>query len=559
MAVTFQDKVELIGKYKDKEGFDSLQKAYKFGKNIDSPKLNDAQRNQIKNEIDKLYSELSALIKKEKARESKSSTGAKKKTILGLASEIKKKENITWDKAKAKARMEFQSEKKKAIRAEKTELADFKKSIGKINWLRATTYKKKDKIVSTDIKKDKVIPALPSGKRYPKRGKTTNQYGTFDNSTKKPYWENRANRMDVNQPSKKAKIKLADGGSVDNMYVAVGEKDGYWTILSKPSSKEKSQKLLDLTALPKGEVGKVVSVGDAKSHKLVIGREYLKYAKGGEVESNFEVDDVVYNKKHNTIGIVRMIDDGYGEVKTDADGNVSVDDLEYYNPLKYTHQTEVNIAPSTKKEIEERMLWRPFSSKEYAKGGKIIDQYNDRTPKDIWNNLSVQQREHFLSDHSIEIEDYKNVREGSTTGKERLKWMNSDWDSLDKDVRNRFENHTRQGQYAKGGNTAEGKICYLQFYGDFSESLIDKLYDALEEEGIKVDARKEWHTKGYAEEFMDDKGVDVRFLVSDAKNPARLMKKILYYSKRNMNTFDFSIVEKKAKGGTTKRIKRMGC
>ena len=83
------------------------------------------------------------------------------------------------------------------------------------------------------------------------------------------------------------KGKMAKGGSVDDMYVAVGEKDGYWTILSKPSSKEKSQKLLDLTTLPKGEVGKVVSVEDARSHKLVIGREYLKYAKGGEIaESN---------------------------------------------------------------------------------------------------------------------------------------------------------------------------------------------------------------------------------------------------------------------------------
>jgi len=215
MAVTFQDKVELLGKYKDKEGYETLIQAYKFGKNIDSPKLNDAQRNQIRTNIDTLYKELSAEIKKQKARESKSASGGKKKTILGLASEIRKRDNITWDKAKAKARMEFQSERKQAIREEKQDLADFKKRIGKINFLRATTYTKQGKVVSTDIKKDKVIPALPSGKRYPKRGKTTNGEGTFKNNTKKPYWENRANRMDVNQPSKQAKIKLADGGNID--------------------------------------------------------------------------------------------------------------------------------------------------------------------------------------------------------------------------------------------------------------------------------------------------------------------------------------------------------
>jgi hypothetical protein len=100
------------------------------------------------------------------------------------------------------------------------------------------------------------------------------------------------------------------------------------------------------------------------------------YAKGGEVnehESKFEVDDVVYNKKTKTIGIVRMEDDKHGEVKTDADGNVDVDDLEHYNPLKYAHQGKADVAPSTKKEIEERMLWKPFASKKYGHGGTIAE------------------------------------------------------------------------------------------------------------------------------------------------------------------------------------------
>jgi len=66
MAVTFQDKVTLLGNYKDKEGYETLIQAYKFGKNIDSPKLNDAQRNQIRANIDRLYAELSAQIKKQK-------------------------------------------------------------------------------------------------------------------------------------------------------------------------------------------------------------------------------------------------------------------------------------------------------------------------------------------------------------------------------------------------------------------------------------------------------------------------------------------------------------
>jgi hypothetical protein len=93
-------------------------------------------------------------------------------------------------------------------------------------------------------------------------------------------------------------------------------------------------------------------------------------ADGGEVK--FEVDDVVYHKGYNTIGIVRMAEER-GEVKTDADGNVNVDELEYYNPIKYPKHQSANIAPSTKKEIEDRGLWKPFSDRtsKFAAGGEL--------------------------------------------------------------------------------------------------------------------------------------------------------------------------------------------
>jgi hypothetical protein len=310
MAVTFQDKVTLLGNYKDKEGYETLIQAYKFGKNIDSPKLNDAQRNQIRANIDRLYAELSAQIKKQKSRESKSASGAKKKTVLGLASEIRKRENITWDKAKAKARMEFQSERKKAIREEKQELADFKKTIGKIKFLRATTYKKRGKIVSTDIKKDKVIPALPSGKRYPKRGKTTNGVGTFDNNTKKPYWENRANRMDVNQPSKQAKIKLADGGEMEkplSWYQYETKKVRIaWRGKIQPFGMFKSaEEALDvIQERSKAEPWEMEHYSIVTPNKVIhLGKEYpIRFAKGGEVKNTIDILMTEENKVWDKFG-----------------------------------------------------------------------------------------------------------------------------------------------------------------------------------------------------------------------------------------------------------------
>ena len=79
-------------------------------------------------------------------------------------------------------------------------------------------------------------------------------------------------------------------------------------------------------------------------------------------EGKFKVDDLVYNKRTKTVGIVRMGDDKYGEVKTDADGNVNVDELEKYNPIKNKHQNNAKVAPSTEKEVSKRGLFNPFKN-----------------------------------------------------------------------------------------------------------------------------------------------------------------------------------------------------
>ena len=105
--------------------------------------------------------------------------------------------------------------------------------------------------------------------------------------------------------------KMAKGG-----YVAVAEKDGYWYIISTPSSKENSQKLLDMTTLMRGEVGKVVTIDEAKDYNKVIGREYLEkdgmMAKGGRIR---EFDDVLIISK-NRLGMVEAIADNIYYVTT---------------------------------------------------------------------------------------------------------------------------------------------------------------------------------------------------------------------------------------------------
>jgi hypothetical protein len=212
-----------------------------------------------------------------------------------------KRDNITWDKAKAKAKQEFESDRKKAVREEKQQMAEFKKQVGKIKFVRATT--------KTDIKKDKVLPALPSGKRYPKRGTTTNKWGTFKNNTKRPYWENRANRMDVNQPSKSVYPKLAKGGYV-------GEKTlegGYRTI----EQAEKMKKVFENAVSTKNSEYQLSFVIE-KDNNTKSDIKYLlfkikgnkKLAKGGMTEHGLQVGDKIVmdvqkrvSNMPNTIGV----------------------------------------------------------------------------------------------------------------------------------------------------------------------------------------------------------------------------------------------------------------
>jgi hypothetical protein len=177
---------------------------------------------------------------------------------------------------------------------------------------------------------------------------------------------------------------MAKGGAIENQYEGRTPKD-IWDNLS---IEQRSHFIYDHAEQIEGLKEREFQLGEVrkayKSNYADLDEDIKnrfdnhtregQYAKGGETndyKSKFNVDDVVYNTKEKTIGIVRMADDKHGEVKTDADGNVDVDILEYYNPLIYSHQNDFTIAPSTKKEIEERNLWKPFREEKYSKGGTI--------------------------------------------------------------------------------------------------------------------------------------------------------------------------------------------
>jgi hypothetical protein len=93
----------------------------------------------------------------------------------------------------------------------------------------------------------------------------------------------------------------------------------------------------------------------------------------------------------------------------------------------------------------------------YKDGGAIPNNYEGRTPEDVWNNLSVRQREHFLHDHNQIIVYYVStdpkVKSGTLISDlySPFKSKSLNYSKLNKYAKQVFEEHIENGQYAKGG------------------------------------------------------------------------------------------------------------
>jgi hypothetical protein len=154
---------------------------------------------------------------------------------------------------------------------------------------------------------------------------------------------------------------------------------------------------------------------------------------------------------------------------------------------------------------------------EYAKGGKIKNQYDGRNPQDIWDNLSKEQRAHFIYDHKEEIEEYRGNNFGELTNQEIKEAYNSSYDELDENIKSRFDNHTREGQYAKGG-LAEGEwVVYVgndqKIIGTYKSSraakmALDKLWESGQYESAGIGAKSEAYSEEYFAKggYMEDGG-----------------------------------------------------
>jgi hypothetical protein len=288
--ISNKEKLAYVFKYASKSD-EKLQKIIRLAATMDSAKskLNEEQKQKVKQALSQAYDKIKSINDKAAPTKTKSSKSTAKK----------------------------QSTKSSDI---KSALSELKQKVGKIEYKRAIT--------GTNIARDLNVPALPSGKRIVrKKGYTTNQYGRHSNKVGSTYYESRANRMDVNQPSKSRNPKLA---------------------------------------------------------------------RGGKVEEEFEIGDIVANKETKTIGIVRdVFEKQYGDLRTDADGVVNVSNLELYSPSKHK---AYHIAPSTKAEIERT---------KFAKGGQtdmeVWKEYEENEDNNLHTENVVLLAKHYGSKKDIEI------------------------------------------------------------------------------------------------------------------------------------------------------------
>ncbi len=183
------------------------------------------------------------------------------------------------------------------------------------------------------------------------------------------------------------------------------------------------------------------------------------FAKGGKVKiKNFrKIESKGKTPKVPQEKWKVMVVSPYAEKDEAVYFNVSAKNKEEAEKLAKSLYSKKYNVPTTKLLIETAL---PYS---HLNRFQIKNQYEGKTPKEIWNAMSLSQKEHFLKDHRVVCEvNFDEIKE--------LYWLN--WDELnDSPMKNNvvqaFTEHINEGQYAKGGrmsNVEMGRMKIKDWY-----------------------------------------------------------------------------------------------
>ena len=192
-----------------------------------------------------------------------------------------------------------------------------------------------------------------------------------------------------------------------------------------------------------------------------------------EAKVEFKKDDLVYNKRTKTVGIVRdVFKDGGGDLRTDADGVVNIDELEKYNPIKNKNHSNAKVAPSTEKEVNKRGLFNPFKNESVVneddnpcwKNYQMVGM-KKKNGKDVPNCVPEGLKEGVMSDIHLTIKSssseedfikkfFKKYGKQVKPNKESILWVKD----LYSDVKNESVNESKFAGWIAGYNGKQIEI-----------------------------------------------------------------------------------------------------
>ena len=176
-----------------------------------------------------------------------------------------------------------------------------------------------------------------------------------------------------------------------------------------------------------------------------------EYAKGGEVNEQEMIDKLEEQFKGKDLWEDEILDE-YEVKMFDWE---EFNDEEVFNKWKRSKEKKNYIVPFESDDDSYIFILVPKNKKEYGgmmeEGGKIKNQYEGKTAKEIWEEWTKDQKLHFLYDHKDQF-----TKPGENAG--AFKLAKEAYDDLPKFVKRALEEHVEDGEYAKGGEIEEGSI-----------------------------------------------------------------------------------------------------
>ena len=223
---------------------------------------------------------------------------------------------------------------------------------------------------------------------------------------------------------------MEGGGKIDEF---LKWKENLITLISKESGLEISEIALTETELIKFyNQGLTPTQVYFEEFAQDVGHFYkIPFAEGGKLWIQKAI-------KHK--GILRKKAKEMGLLK--GDEKLSETDLKKLETLGGVWAKRVNLARTMKK---------------FEGGGNIPDNYKSKTPKQVWNSWTEEQRKHFMSDHRNNFVGLKISRDVKSMWENYSikQGITSSFENLPAGIKSELAVHIIQGQYKKGGEIEE--------------------------------------------------------------------------------------------------------